>query len=516
LVKRTQSIRHPLFSTPRRGQIYCTNALRSPYEPATAADDQTVTAYGNLYDTPPYLIYVKPILKLEGKSVAEGGAVPMTADLSFRMAFTAANGEIQQTINNTLVAGATQAIALDSGYANGRVVTDRTAKLGAAVAVGEQGDSVIGEFLNLFAVTYLQELDSSRKITARTMKLLDTNHQAEAMVGVNLVVRYSFGVPRTVAIGGVEIDVDRNIGTVLSLDGDHTKAKRFVMVDGLTSSALEHDVFEKVLSEPTLAVQAVSAVKALQVANAQGIAIHRIDQTNIGSLLPSLSIDAAIKADIGNAVSTGMTAIVSAQNIQLNDWRGVGYVLLDPNTGAGFYRISGGLSGGSLTMFIKSIADLIKHRRKMDAVEVKRLIEEHRKKVWFPAPANASITSHYGPRKDGFHFGTDFGTFIGEPVYAVADGTVSKSAKSDSYGEVIYINHGFGIVTRYAHNSKRLVNEGDEVKAEKMIAESGNTGTVDPPPTPANPSAGQHLHFEVWFDGKAVNSETFFQMRPWL
>ena len=81
---------------------------------------------------------------------------------------------------------------------------------------------------------------------------------------------------------------------------------------------------------------------------------------------------------------------------------------------------------------------------------------------------------------------------------------------------MIFVNHGFGIETVYAHLSKRLVNVGDEVKAWQLIGESGNTGRVEPPPTKEKPNRVQHLHFELHFDGKHVNPESFFQMRLWL
>ncbi len=69
------------------------------YEPATAADAQTIAAYGDLFSTPPYLIQVKPILKLEGQTVAEGAAVPMAADLAFRITFSGAINPARNYLN---------------------------------------------------------------------------------------------------------------------------------------------------------------------------------------------------------------------------------------------------------------------------------------------------------------------------------------------------------------------------------------------------------------------------------
>ncbi len=496
--------------------------LTLSYEPASVADAQTIATYGNLYDTPPYLIHVKPILKLEGQTLAEGGAVPMASDLAFRMTFTAANGEHQQTVNNILTAGATHAIALDAGYLNGRVITDRTTKWQTAVTAGEQGDSVIGEFLNLLAVTYLQELDSSRKITAHTMKLLDTNHQAEVMVGVNLVVRYSFGVPRAATVGGVEIDVDRNISTTLSLDGDHSKTKRFYLLDGSTSSALEHAVFESVLSEPTLPVEAVSAVKALQVASSQGIPIHAINAGNLQTKLAALQVDNAIKADIQNAVNAGMVATVSERAVQINSWTGVGYILIDPVTGAGVYRISGGLSGG-LSGAIAWLKDEIR-QGKMNEARAKEIIKKYRKDIWFKRPVDGAVIKRgFIEDSQRLHLGVDFAVPILTPVHAIAAGTVTYadfhrgSTYAASYGGRVDIDHGLGIVSRYAHNCKLAVKVGDKVEVQQFIALSGNTGAVTAgnvllPESEARciNERGAHSHFEVIVDGGQVDPINYF------
>ncbi len=114
------------------------------------------------------------------------------------------------------------------------------------------------------------------------------------------------------------------------------------------------------------------------------------------------------------------------------------------------------------------------------------------------------------------HKGIDFatsgptGSAYGKEIRAAADGVVYSSEYHYSWGNNVYINHGNGVYTRYAHCSKLLVGKGQTVKQGQVIAYVGNTGNVSPRPSAENPHAGAHLHFEVWVNGERVNPA------PWL
>jgi len=94
----------------------------------------------------------------------------------------------------------------------------------------------------------------------------------------------------------------------------------------------------------------------------------------------------------------------------------------------------------------------------------------------------------------------DIGTPIGTPIYAAAAGEIiiaKSSGWNGGYGNYIAIKHANGTETVYAHLSKLFVSVGDAVYQGQTIGLSGNTGNVSPAPTPAHPTAGAHLHFEV-------------------
>lgn len=112
-------------------------------------------------------------------------------------------------------------------------------------------------------------------------------------------------------------------------------------------------------------------------------------------------------------------------------------------------------------------------------------------------PSDARITSYYGMRDGRLHGGTDFGDFEGEEIWSVGEGTVTYVGfEPGGYGNVVYIDHGDGIQTRYAHASKVLVKVGDKVAKGETVILAGNTGG----------SRGPHLHFEVLIGGKKVDS----------
>jgi hypothetical protein len=284
----------------------------------------------------------------------------------------------------------------------------------------------------------------------------------------------------------------------------------------MTSSALEHTMFEAITG-----IEAISAIKALQIASIQGIPIHKIDAANISGELPTLQLSNEVKTDIQNVVHTGKEVIVSERNIQLNDWKGVGYIVLDPATGAGAYMISG-ISGGSLTAVTQDLKNRIE-RGEMTKEGAKEYILKHRRQIWFPKPVDGPITSGFGKRGSGFHKGVDISVENWTSVRTVAKGKVTQVYNEpDGYGQVVYIDHGAGVETRYAHNCEILVKVEDEVIDGQIIAKSGNTGHVEskkfhgplPPYYPrcsTDPEyqAGAHVHFEIRLNGEAVNPKSF-------
>ena len=113
---------------------------------------------------------------------------------------------------------------------------------------------------------------------------------------------------------------------------------------GILTSSLEHQIPELLFSDTEHPGEAVSAVKAA-VASGEGQKIYTVTTENVNIVLPHLNISASVKDEIRVSVAIGKEAIVSQNNIVIGDWTGIGYIITDPETGAGAYRISGGSNG---------------------------------------------------------------------------------------------------------------------------------------------------------------------------
>ena len=118
--------------------------------------------------------------------------------------------------------------------------------------------------------------------------------------------------------------------------------------------------------------------------------------------------------------------------------------------------------------------------------------------IW---PVHGWLSAGYGMRADpftgdrDFHPGLDISADKGTPIMATAAGRVEIAAPNGDYGNLVVINHGYGLVTRYGHLSKFAVWQGRDVKRGDVLGYVGSTGRA----------TGPHLHYEVLSDGKLIN-----------
>jgi murein DD-endopeptidase MepM/ murein hydrolase activator NlpD len=118
--------------------------------------------------------------------------------------------------------------------------------------------------------------------------------------------------------------------------------------------------------------------------------------------------------------------------------------------------------------------------------------------IW---PAHGWLSSSVGRRTDpitggdDYHQGLDISADHGSPVYATADGTVVTASREGAYGNLVTIDHGYGLETRYGHLSKYDVKSGAKVKRGQVIGRVGATGRA----------TGPHLHYEVRVNGRLLN-----------
>lgn len=168
-----------------------------------------------------------------------------------------------------------------------------------------------------------------------------------------------------------------------------------------------------------------------------------------------------------------------------------------------------GITESDLRRQIDLLSQQVESRGDYFGLVEDRLVEQKARLSLLPTTtpvAGASWnTSSFGLRRDPFtgqgamHEGIDFAAAVGAPIVAAAAGVVVSAEYSPSYGNMVEIDHGEGLTTRYGHASRLLVSTGALVKRGQKIAEVGSTGR----------STGPHLHFEVRTNGVAEDPSRF-------
>ena len=154
------------------------------------------------------------------------------------------------------------------------------------------------------------------------------------------------------------------------------------------------------------------------------------------------------------------------------------------------------LTFGALSDLLNVMASRLDIMR--SGVERRQALAAATPSIW---PVAGWLSSPYGNRRDpftggaDFHPGLDISADYGLPVHATADGTVKVSSPSGSYGNLVEIDHGFGIVTRYGHLSRFQAAVGQQIHRGDVIGYVGSTGR----------STSAHLHYEILLNGKLTN-----------
>ncbi|WP_027231419.1 M23 family metallopeptidase [Phyllobacterium sp. UNC302MFCol5.2] len=221
------------------------------------------------------------------------------------------------------------------------------------------------------------------------------------------------------------------------------------------------------------------------------------------------------KAGLLDSVDHSLAAIETKQSRQMQTLSNSAYEtadkIMDALAATGIKRAAGGETagaGGPLILasfnptapFDTKLADLNDALHRLEGA--KKLAKAV--PIANPAPG-MPVSSSFGVRRDpligmmAFHSGMDFRAIAGTSVLATANGTVTAAEYAGGYGNMVEIDHGNGLVTRYGHMSQILVKTGQRVKLGDVLGKVGSTGR----------STGPHLHYEVRRNGNAVDPTTF-------
>jgi hypothetical protein len=355
--------------------------LINSYLPKPHADGSPIQPSELPGSLPGYLIRLKAEIRLDGQPVSQGGAVNMGSELRQTSAYyNPGSRQWEEGEANHPIAGEYHALGLDLAGVGAAQLDALKTRLQATKARLEQfqanpndptpiqaltKEDLSGDLLYSGILGYFASVDGSDQLAARAGKqALGYRLPSYGTFLAAANPSYFFGIVRNVAFPGLIMDVDRLAVAAEALDNDAAKRIAYVRQVGAAGSAFEHAVPERLFADPNKALddpsqpQGVSAVKAIALAAAQGQKIYTLNNSNQAThaaTLAQLQIDENVRAEIANALAAGLEVTVHQSAISAYGWTGSGYILIDPETGAGAYKISGGANGAFLVALYISV-----------------------------------------------------------------------------------------------------------------------------------------------------------------
>jgi len=317
---------------------------------------------------PAYLIDVMPELRVDGQVVLQGSSISLGQELRFSYSVTDPVHGTRQYPKNVL-AGSYLAVAVIGGNVAQRSISKvasqlRDSKETVLANSWSQGESlkreqVLGDFFHVGLLGYFGQYHSLGRIAAN---IGDAHFQMTTSLGTfGYVPRvaYFFGIPKSITGGGAMMDLDR-VAFTANTDGQGRDAKAMLNFQlGTLASSLEHIVPEQMLVRDDSPGQAVSAVRAFEQALASDQTIYHVTPSNQAVALPKIRQNEAIMGEIRASLLSGREVIVHTEPITVPGWTGGGYIILDPDTGGGAWKIAGGANGGFLDNYPEDLVSLL-------------------------------------------------------------------------------------------------------------------------------------------------------------
>jgi hypothetical protein len=211
-------------------------------------------------------------------------------------------------------------------------------------------EDLLGEMFQAGVLGYYAQYIALSYIAGLQQGAFHTLGAGLGSLGYEPKVDYFFGFPRAIEAGGVALNIP-----IINISGTKTpdpeQKKNFLLQIGVLSSALEHGVPEQMFVDADPAApppDAFSAVKALSKANSQGQHIYHLTNANQAATLPAIHHDGATMDEIRNALAVGKEVITHTDAVTVPGYSGAGYIIFDPVTGDGAYKIAGGANGSFL------------------------------------------------------------------------------------------------------------------------------------------------------------------------
>jgi hypothetical protein len=334
------------------------------FRPATKVDEDafrslipaSLTDLNQLPRALPASLYVVPEIKRDDEVLLTAGSMALGEEIGAGYSFqTPTQSYLDRT--DSIIAGSYLALGIVGSNPSQKTFDQLKANLTQTKQILETGtaaqkaaltkEKLLGDmFITNVQGYYAQYIAQSKLLSLKSSAL----HQPVPMAGTFGYEPYQrtiFGLNRGIETHGMYMNV-RTVQVIKDKNGDGNKAKQLMLQVGMLSSALENSVPEQMFTDPNTGIRLVegfSTVKALAMAIQQGQRIYTITQQNQTIALPALHLDGLAMSEIKDALAAGKEVITHTDQLTVLGFKGSGYALLDPMTGDGIYKISGGKNG---------------------------------------------------------------------------------------------------------------------------------------------------------------------------
>jgi len=354
------------------------------FTPATQTDQDALNSLlpeGEIIDAsqlpnriPSYLIRVIPELSLNGEVFRQSSSMRLGDEINLSYQFSGPLATYSP-YNYSVIAGSYLNVPLVAQSISPilfQKLLTKVERIREIIDSGEQpkienltGQEILSDLLYAGGLGYFGQYLNLSNILSVQQKGSTKLEFGYGSYGYEPNLNTFFGVPRAIESGGIGVNMLFTI-TAESQNGDLQSRNQLRFRSGLTSSALEHLTPEDMFSDQDNSVNALSAVKAIEIALIEGQRIYQIDSANVNSVMPQLNLDISVEDEIRDSVNAGRIVVTHTENVSVTGFTGSGYLILDPATLAGSYKISTGangavafISGASLGLLVGLQAPLL-------------------------------------------------------------------------------------------------------------------------------------------------------------
>jgi hypothetical protein len=318
--------------------------LTLSYEGATSTDKNKITANNGVLGLLYKEVNLVPVLKSNGVTLSTGSSAALGGYQQITVTFY--NGSKNEgSATHNITVGGIHAIALDPQHISSNYFEEQLTVLQNAsqqFSNNAMDERYSGQLMHVLGLSYYKQLDNAINNIGSGTGAMIYHKVSEALMSIDLTAERESNGQYRMAVGSRGIDAPRNIYSIFSYKQSEKVDRAAVLfTTGIAASGLEHAVFEKTLGWPSN-----STMSVLRFAAQHEVPIYVVKASNVDAALAEIDMPANIEASMRNAVNSGRIVITPKEQLLIGEWNGVGYIVLDPNTGAAGYLINGGNAGG--------------------------------------------------------------------------------------------------------------------------------------------------------------------------